>query len=135
MLNTICLVGRLTREVEYYPGDDSKKAAVNYSLAFNQGTEDAGFVNVKSFGGLADTINEWLVKGDKIAITGRLMQRKFKRKDGSNGSEIIVIADAVEFIDVLKKDTEETPDQELPFDPAPEVEEPKPVAKPTRRSR
>lgn len=144
MLNNLTLVGRLTREPEFYQKDKDATPVVNYSLAFNQGfkadgSEDTGFIDAKSFGKLAETINKWLSKGDKVAVSGRIAQRKFQRKDGSNASVIELIVDGVEFIDVLKagnEDVEEPNVEELPFEPKEEVKLPeKPVAKPTRRSR
>lgn len=135
MLNTIAIVGRLTREPELYTGKDEFRV-VNFSLAFNQGTnpdgsENTGFIDCKSYSKLADSLAEWLSKGDKVAITGRLVEEKFLRKDGSKGSKHCIVVDGVEFIDILKNaaDPEEPNVEEVP------VEEPKPVAKTTRRSR
>ena len=151
MLNQIALVGRLTREPELFQ-TNSGKPLTKFALAFNQGknpdgTEDTGFIEVSTFESLANTCGEWLSKGDKIAITGRIIQKKFVRKDGSKGSMIEIIASGVEFIDIIKQgedEVEEPNEQELPFEPDPEVkvEAPKaaplnakPVAKPTRSRR
>ena len=125
MLNNVSLVGRLTREVELYKKDENSSAVVNYALAFSQGikadgSEDTGFVEVKSFGKLAEVIAKWLSKGDKVAISGRVNYRSFTRKDGSKGSALEIIADNLEFIDVLKtseEDVEEPNVDELPFEP------------------
>lgn len=151
MLNVIALVGRLTREPELYNSNTGKQIT-KFALAFNQGknadgTEDTGFIEVTTFDNLAQTCGEWLSKGDKVAITGRIYQKKFVRKDNSKGSQIELLASNVEFIDILKTsedNVEEPNEEELPFDPSPEVkvEQPKsapqnakPVAKPTRTRR
>ena len=151
MLNQIALVGRLTREPELFQ-TNSGKQLTKFALAFNQGknpdgTEDTGFIEVSTFETLANTCGEWLSKGDKIAITGRIIQKKFVRQDGSKGSNIEIIASGVEFIDILKQsedEVEEPNEQELPFEPDPEVKVPekksapqnaKPVAKQTRSRR
>ena len=140
MLNNLALVGRLTREPELYTGKNDGKV-VNFSLAFTQGvnadgSDNTGFIDCKAFNKLADSIHEWLSKGDKVAVAGRIIEEKFTKRDGSKGSKHLIIVDSLEFIDVLKSQTEETPEEELPFEePTPKVEEPKPVAKPTRRSR
>lgn len=137
MLNNVCLVGRLTKDVEFVRGKEVSIS--NFSLAYSQGknadgSDNTGFVECKAFGKLGETVNEWLSKGDKIAIGGRLSFRKFQRKDGTNGSITEIIVDSLEFIDVLKSQAEE--EEELPFDKAEEVKAPeKPVAKTTRRSR
>ena len=151
MLNVIALVGRLTREPELF-STNSGNSVVKFALAFNQGknadgTEEAGFIEVTTFDKTADICGEWLSKGDKVAVTGRIYQKKFTRKDGSKGSNIELMASGVEFIDILKQseeDVEEPNEEELPFEPDPEVkvEKPKaapqnakPVAKPTRTRR
>ncbi len=142
MLNSIALVGRLTREPEEFKG------ATRFSLAFNQGknsdgSDNTGFIDVVTFDKLATSCGEWLSKGDKVAISGRINHKKFARKDGTTGSTIEILASSVEFIDVLKtaeENVEEPNEEELPFEPDPEVkvapkQESKPVAKPTRTRR
>ena len=142
MLNTITLVGRLTREPEWFKKNEETNAVANFALAFSQGLvngeEDTGFIDCKAFGKLANTIHEWLSKGDKVAISGRIHHRKFQRKDGSNGSVMEILVDNLEFIDVLKvgNEEEEVNTEELPFEPAEEVKPgEKTVAKPTRTRR
>lgn len=161
MLNQIALVGRLTREPELFQSN-SGTPITKFALAFNQGknpdgTEDTGFIEVSTFETLANTCGEWLSKGDKVAVTGRIYQKRFTRKDGSKGSNIELIASGVEFIDILKQSNEDEEEEdlgyvqshnpepeELPFEPDPEVKVPenksapqnaKPVAKPTRSRR
>ena len=154
MLNVIALVGRLTREPELFNAN-SGTPITKFALAFSQGknpdgTEDTGFIECTSFENLAKTCGKWLSKGDKVAVTGRIIQKKFVRKDGSRGSNIELIASNVEFIDIIKQgededeEMEEPNEEELPFEPDPEVKVPekksdsqnaKPVAKPTRTRR
>ncbi|WP_407463013.1 single-stranded DNA-binding protein [Methanobrevibacter sp.] len=151
MLNVIALVGRLTREPQLFK-TNSGNNITKFALAFNQGknpdgTEDTGFIEVTTFDKTADICGEWLSKGDKIAVTGRIYQKKFIRQDGSRGSNIELMASGVEFIDILKQsedEVEEPNEEELPFDPDPEVkveapkaapQNAKPVAKPTRSRR
>ena len=43
MLNVVTLVGRLTREVQYFAGKEEKKSVAVFSIAFSQGI-DAGYV-------------------------------------------------------------------------------------------
>ena len=109
----------------------------NFSIAFSQGKEESGFIDCKAFGNTALLVKEWLVKGDKVAITGRLREERFQRKDGSQGKALILLADDIEFIDVLKtRTTPEVNAEELPFEPAEEVKPvEKSVAKPARPRR
>lgn len=155
MLNQIALVGRLTRDPETLQ-TNSGSLVTKFALAFNQGkkddgTEDTGFIEVTTFEKTAEVCSEWLSKGDKLAVTGRIYQKRFVRKDGSKGSNIELLASGVEFIDIIKQGEDEEVEEasevvteELPFEPDPEVkvetpkaapQNAKPVAKPTRTRR
>lgn len=118
MLNSINLIGRLTKDVEVIKG---KEVSIgNFYVAFDQGKEDdTGFIKCKVFSPLTEVCEEWLRKGDKVAISGRVHQQKFQRKDGTNGSEIEILVNSLEFM----------------TSPAEVEEETKPVAKPVKRSR
>ena len=121
MLNTVALMGRLVADPKTFSGDENKKSLATFTLAVNLGDE-AHFFDCKVFG-QENTVN-YLQQGDKIAISGRLAQEKFTRKDGSNGSSVVIIVNNIEFADVVGTDEE----------PEPEPVEEKPVAK-TRRTR
>ena len=123
MLNVITLVGRLTDNVEIHKGKDGNVG--NFYLAFDQGKDDTGFIKCVVFNATADTCDNFLHKGDKIAVSGRFYDRQFTRKDESKGHEAQILVNSIEFIDVVFGDEEE----------APKEEEQKPVAKSPRRSR
>ena len=120
MLNIICLMGRLTQDPQTYEGKE--KSLTKFSLAVNYG-EEANFFDCKVFG--QDNVVSYLHQGDKIAITGRLVQEKFDRKDGTKGSAVVILVNNIEFADVLTGDEYEEKEQA----PTPA---PKPVAKPKR---
>ena len=117
MLNIICLMGRLTQDPQTYKGKE--KSLTKFSLAVNYG-EEANFFDCKVFG--QDNVVSYLHQGDKIAITGRLVQEKFERKDGTKGSAVVILVNNIEFADVLTG--EDSEEEEAPA--------PKPVAKPKR---
>ena len=120
MLNTVTLMGRLVEDPKLFKGDENKKSLATFTLAVNTGEEQANFFDCKVFE--QDATMAYLSKGDKIAISGRLAQEKFQRKDGTNGSAVVIVVNNIEFADVIGTPAEE----EKP------VEE-KPVAKPARR--
>lgn len=127
MLNVICLVGRLTDNVEIHKGKDGNVGS--FYLAYDQGKDDTGFIKCVVFNATADTCDNFLHKGDKIAVSGRFYDRQFTRKDESRGHEAQILVNSIEFIDVVFGDEEEAPKEEAP------KEEQKPVAKSSRRSR
>ena len=111
MLNLIILVGRLTKTPQLYSKEDATDV-VNFDIAVDNLGKDAGttFLSCKAFGKVAQNVNKFCDKGSKVAISGRLQQRSFIRKDGSKGSTYEVICDSVEFLD---------PKAEEPSEPEP----------------
>ena len=111
MLNLIILVGRLTKTPQLYSKEDATDV-VNFDIAVDNLGKDAGttFLSCKAFGKVAQNLNKFCDKGSKVAVSGRLQQRNFIRKDGSKGSAYEVICDSVEFLD---------PKAEEPSDPEP----------------
>lgn len=106
MLNSIILMGRLTKDPELRKTGDDKSVA-NFTLAFDNirvnqdGTRDSSFIDVRVFGATAENVCKHLRKGSKCAITGTIEQRNFLRQDGSKGSKFELNADSVEFLDPL----------------------------------
>lgn len=100
MLNLIILVGRLTKEPEIVVTGAKNDHIANFDIAVDNLGKEAGasFFTCKAFNLLADNIQKFCHKGSKVAITGRIQQRTFIRKDGSKGSVYEVIADSVEFL-------------------------------------
>ena len=100
MLNSIILVGRLTRESQFFSKEDSTDV-INFDIAVDNLGKDAGttFLSCKAFGKVAQNVNKYCIKGSKVAVAGRIQQRNFLRKDGSKGSTYEVICDSVEFLD------------------------------------
>lgn len=112
MLNTIILVGRLTKDIELV---ESKESTIGkFYLAFDQGKEDTGFIKCVVFNEVAQSCAEFLHKGDKVAVTGRFYDSQFERKDGSKGHEAQIMVNSLEFIDVVFPEKEEPVKEEKP---------------------
>ena len=110
MLNSIIIVGRLTREPQFFSKEDTTDV-INFDIAVDNLGQDAGttFLSCKAFGKVAQNINKFCIKGSKVAVAGRIQQRNFIRKDGSKGSAYEIICDSVEFLDPKVKDEEPAP--------------------------
>jgi single-strand DNA-binding protein len=61
--------------------------------------QGADFVDVVCFGRQAETCVEYLTKGRRVAIIGRLSQSEWTAEDGSRRSKLEVIANTVDFLD------------------------------------
>lgn len=95
-LNKTFLIGRVTKDPEVLSTQSGKKVC-RISLATNQfmgkGKEDkTTFHNIVAWGTIADVAEKYVTKGQEIMIEGRIDNRSYKKKDGSNGyiSEVIV---------------------------------------------
>lgn len=88
--NTIHLTGRVVRDAEIR-NTKSGEAVCNVSIAVNgyKRDEDATFFDLTLFG-KKSVVGQWLKKGTRVALNGRLKQRKFQRKDGSEGVSLEV---------------------------------------------
>ena len=75
-MNKIELTGRITKEIELRY-TQSNKAVGNFSLAVNRkfknqnGEYEADFINCIVFDKLAETISQYVKKGDLLGVCGR----------------------------------------------------------------
>lgn len=131
-MNSVHLIGRMTRDPELRYSGDSQMAVCRFSIAIDRGKDRDGndrgadFPNIVVFGKTAENCEKYLTKGRKVAIAGHLQTGSYTNKDGVKVYTTDVIADRVEFIDWGEKtqgssqgdgfmNIPETLDDELPF--------------------
>ncbi len=98
-INQVILMGRLTRDPELRTTPGGKSVA-NFGLAvdrFGQ-SEEADFFEIVAWERLAELVNQYLTKGRRCLIQGRLTQRRWEQ-DGQSRSRIEVVANDVTFLD------------------------------------
>ena len=121
--NKVILIGNLTRdpELRYTPQGvavSTMRIAVNTRIKDKTGgikTETA-FLNVIVWDKQAELCNQYLQKGRKVLVEGRLQQRSWQNQAGQNMSTIEVRADRVVFLDRKPKEEKE----EIDLGPLPE---------------
>ena len=102
-MNSIHLTGRLTRDPELRT-THSAAAVTDFRLAVGRRRgkdgEDRGavFVDVTCFGGLAESVAEYLEQGRQVAVSGRLELDEWETEAGERRSRHKVVADEVEFL-------------------------------------
>lgn len=106
MYNRIILVGNLTRDVElrYLP---SGSAVARIGLATNRRfkkqdgsmDDEVCFVDVSLFGRTAEVANQYLKKGSKVLIEGRLVLESWVDQSGQKRSKHSVRADSMQMMD------------------------------------
>ena len=96
-MNVVTLIGNLATEVQLKELGDKKVAS--FLLAVNRPTKDsqADFVWVSAWDRQAELCAEWLSKGKRIALDGRLKSRTWE-EDGKRRDAIEVVANRVEFL-------------------------------------
>jgi single-strand DNA-binding protein len=103
--NKIILVGNLTRDpqMSYLP---SQTAVVEFGLAVNhrwrsqdgQQREKVCFIDCQCFGKQAETLHQYVVKGNPILIEGRLDFDTWEGKDGTKRSKHRVFVERFQFL-------------------------------------
>lgn len=128
MLNLVCLIGRLTKDAELVSTANGLNR-VRFDIAFDSSIKDEegnkipNYITCVAFEKTAENVCSFCRRGSKVAISGRLQQRSFMRKDGSKGSVIEVICDSVEFLDPKPKEVQT--EEPVIEEPAPVQAEPK----------
>ena len=103
-MNSVSLIGRLTRDPEVRYGAGSQTAVARFSIAIDRGKdrngEDRGadFPNIVCFGKTAELVERFMKKGRLVGIQGRIQTGKYE-KDGRTVYTTEVVADRVEFLD------------------------------------
>jgi single-strand DNA-binding protein len=103
MLNTVVLIGRLTRDPELrYTSQGT--AVTNFSIAVDRGYKTQGdqqtadFFNIVCWNRLAEIVAQYMVKGRLVAVQGRLQSRTVDR-DGQRRTYVEVVASTVRFLE------------------------------------
>lgn len=98
-MNLVILTGRLTRDPELKFGQ-SGKAYSKFALAVTNPfkKDEADFINCVAFGKTAELIGEYLRKGSKAAVNGRLQMNKYE-VNGEKRTSYDVLVENVEFLD------------------------------------
>jgi single-strand DNA-binding protein len=106
-INKVILIGNLGRDPEtrYMP---SGKAATNFSIATSERFKDretgepqerTEWHRIATFDRLAEISAEYLKKGSKVYIEGRLRTRKWQDKEGKDRYSTEIIADQMQMLD------------------------------------
>ena len=113
-MNRAELLGRLTRDPELRFAAGSGTAVSRFTLAVNRRKKQdeekaqADFISCVAFGKTAETISQYLVKGNRIAISGNIRTGSYEAEDGTKRYTTDVIVETFDFIDSNKDSTSST---------------------------
>ena len=100
-INQVILMGRLTRDPEMRTTTTGKSIA-SFSIAVDRGGEgdQTDFFDVTAWEKLGELVNQYLSKGRRCLVQGRLRQDSWDDKEtGKKRSKVEVVATDVTFLD------------------------------------
>lgn len=124
-MNKAILMGRLTKDPEITSTTNGTSIG-RFSIAVDrrykrEGEPEADFFTCTSFGKQAEFVGNYLKKGTKVVITGRIQNDSYTNKEGQKVNTTKIMVEEIEFAESKKTETKEeeylntTEDIELPF--------------------
>ena len=105
-LNKVMIIGNVGRdpEMRYTPGG---KAVTSFSIAVgrrwmtpeNEARDETEWFNIVAWDKLAETCNQFVTKGKKVYIEGRLQTRSWEGTDGQKKYRTEVVAQTMLLLD------------------------------------
>jgi single-strand DNA-binding protein len=117
-VNKVFLVGNLTREPELIQSE-GKHAKCSFGLATNRSWQPYGapekheeteFHRIVAWDKLAETCHQYLRKGRKVHIEGRLHTRVYTDKDGIKREATEIVLEDMVMLDKMPDDVKESLD-------------------------
>ena len=102
MLNKAILMGRLVADPELRrtPNNNSVTSftlAVNRSFTRQGEQPQTDFIDIVAWGKTAEFVSRYFVKGQLVAVAGRIQTRMWEDKQGNKRKSVEVVAEEVHF--------------------------------------
>lgn len=104
MINKVILIGNVGADPDYRALDGGNRVvrlrlATTEKYKTNDGTkEQTEWHNIEAWQNLADIIDKWVKKGDKLYIEGSIRTRSYKDKDGAEKFAMSIIAKEIKIL-------------------------------------
>lgn len=102
MINSVCLMGRLTYDPELRK-TPSGVSVLSFQIACDRNYQKAGeerkadFIDVTAWRQTAEFVSRYFRKGSMIAVQGSIQTENYTDKDGNKRKQVQVVADQVSF--------------------------------------
>ena len=107
-MNQVNIIGRLARDPEAKEITSGQIAEFTIAVDRRKGRggeeQEPYWFRVTAFGQTADYVLQYVGKGQRVAISGRLEHRKYQDRDGNNREAISIVADNVQGLDRPRED-------------------------------
>jgi single-strand DNA-binding protein len=104
-MNKSIILGNLTKDIELKILSSgvacaTSSIAVSYKYKSNNETkEEVCFIDIVIFNKMAEIANQYLNKGSKVLIDGRLKFEQWDAQDGTKRSKHIIVVNEIKFLD------------------------------------
>lgn len=134
MYNKVICIGFLSRDIElrYLPsGAGVAKSAIATSYKYKTSTgeqkEEVCFLDFNMFGKSAEVANQYLKKGSKVLLEGRLVLENWVAQDGSNRSKHSLRVDTMKMLESKNSQGQQSEDRtnqepEVTYNGVPEID-------------
>ena len=107
-MNNVCLIGRLTKDVEVRYTQTNNTMVVSFTLAVNRkfakkDEQQADFINIIAWNKTAEFCSKYFKKGMQVSVVGRIQTRSWDDQNGQKRYTTEVIADELGFADSKKE--------------------------------
>lgn len=112
-MNKICLVGRITKDLEL-KSTPSGKSVCEFTIAVSRDKDNSDFINCRVWNAPAENLVKYQGKGSLISAVGELRTDSYDRQDGTKGYKTYVLANNIEYLGTKGKE-EQQEEQSDPF--------------------
>lgn len=106
MFNKVTMLGHLTRDLElkYTPNGlavarSSIATSYKYKAQTGEQREEVCFIEFTLIGRIAEVSNQYIKKGSKVLLDGRLIFEQWTAQDGTNRSRHTLRVDEIKYLD------------------------------------
>ncbi|MHB1651413.1 MAG: single-stranded DNA-binding protein [Desulfitobacteriaceae bacterium] len=111
-MNNVQVLGRLTKDPELKYSQNGK-AVCQFSIAVNRNKDETDFFDCVAWEKTAETVSNYVKKGQRVLVDGRLQQEKWKDQQSSeNRYAVKIIVNRFDFIEAAEQNS--NPPQQTP---------------------
>lgn len=113
-MNSLTITGNLTRDAELRSLNDGT-AVLSFAVADNQGKDKTAiFWNCSLFGKRADSLQQYLTKGQQVTVIGTVSERGWTDKDGNKRKSMDVRVNDIALQGGKREEGERQPSRAAP---------------------
>lgn len=114
-MNSINLVGRLTRDPEIKEIGNNKNSVCNFTLAIRRNADDADFIDCTAWNKTAELICNYCKKGGYLAVNGALRNQSYTNNDGATVKKSYVLVNGITLLGSPQHETQQPQTDTIAF--------------------